>query len=277
VLLNAGTFRCDALLPRLLRLRELKDTFLYDSRQAVVVLDLPRDVLAAALEHGLAQTGSGAFPQTFPEAIPDQPNLRTAISQYLVGDAKSIDGYDRVIAEKFGISVQDLHQKSNEEQVPKFSIIEALIAHASNVAYRPVASASTATDEVSRFIEITDRLSKQLVMPLEQSEMFDWLQTDKPLDHPEIQACRDELRSLLRDLPEVKEFHTQLTERRAELGAMPPGSNAPNSMLDLHHASMDRLGALRDELENHAARFRNRFAYHKVLDVVADGIGGWRT
>ena len=69
-ILNTGAFRADGLLPAELRARDLLDCFLYDDDEAIMVVDLPRDEVAALLHHGDEQRGSGGYPQLTPAVLP---------------------------------------------------------------------------------------------------------------------------------------------------------------------------------------------------------------
>jgi 2',3'-cyclic-nucleotide 2'-phosphodiesterase (5'-nucleotidase family) len=273
-ILNAGTFRADALLPPRLLLRDLRDVFLYDKPRAIVVLDLPHAAVTAALAHGLSKTGNGAFPQTAPDRLPDTDYLRIAISAYLVAHPKTMDGYDRVLAASLGITLDELRRMTSAVTVPAFSVIEAIIAQAPHVMYRPVAVAAVEAGPAERFIEMADRLVALLEKPPEQSPHWSSLRHDEPLDDPAVQRCRDDLRHFLRGLPEVQDViaAAQRHDTERETGRRSAGLSEFRTRFA---ASMERLRALHQELRVHIDSFRNGIAYHTILNAVAHGIGGW--
>lgn len=275
-ILNAGTFRCDALLPPKLRLRDLRDTFLYDGPRAILVLVLPRAAAIAALEHGLSKSGNGAYPQTAPDRLPDGDPLRVAIASYLVAEPRSMDGYDRALAAALGVGVDELRGMASEAAVPAYSVIDAVIAQAQHVSYRPVEMAAAAVGPAEQFIALAERLAALTGMPVELSPYFASLRHDGDLENAEVQRYRDELRRFLRSLPEVQDLITAACRYRADAKAGGPPESLPDLRPQLA-ASLARLRALHTELSVHVESFRKGIAYHTILNVVADGIGGWRT
>jgi 2',3'-cyclic-nucleotide 2'-phosphodiesterase (5'-nucleotidase family) len=264
-ILNAGSFRCDALLPPTLRLRDLRDVFLYDSTRAILVLDLPRAAVTAVLEHGRTRAGNGAYPQTAPDEIPNGDPLRVAIARYLVADPT--DGYDIILATSLSTTVDTLRSLASSPGVRAFSVIDAVIAQASHVPFRPLALVTETSSAAEEFIRLADRLVARLGKPPWSPTHRDFLRGDDELDDAEVQRCRDDLRLFLRNLPEVHNLGTYAGHARAD----------QFEICSRYRASMGRLRALGSELGVHIELFRKGVAYHGILNDVANGIGGWQT
>lgn len=77
-IINSGAFRCDSELDAKLSVRDLRETFLYDKPNAIMVLEVDSNEVTALIEHGNqpAKNGTGAFPQ-----IADERNGATGAAQ----------------------------------------------------------------------------------------------------------------------------------------------------------------------------------------------------
>jgi hypothetical protein len=63
VILNSGAFRIDSFVPPAINTATLRETFLYDGRDALIRLQVPLDACEAMLRRGIKMHGSGGFPQ----------------------------------------------------------------------------------------------------------------------------------------------------------------------------------------------------------------------
>jgi hypothetical protein len=272
-LLNAGTFRCDAELPRVLQLRDLRDTFLYDGKRAVVVLTLERRAVEAALRHGKGQSGNGGYPQFAPLEVPPGERLRVAIASFLVVGEKGGDGYHTVIASELGTTTDALREMARQASTA-FSIKGAVTAHARQVGYCPVDRPDGASDVVSEFIRHADRLVRAMKLEFDSQEFRKMLGSDGPLADRALQEVRDALRAVVRAIPEVQEAQRLLERYDAEELKQPQDED---SLVAAEQRAFERLQALHEELRQSVEKFRNGVDYHTLLNFVAAGIGGWQS
>lgn len=267
-ILNAGAFRVDALMPAVIRARDLLDCFLYDDPRAVVVLKLPREEVDALLVHGQGQAGGGGYPQCSPPEVPAGDSLKVAISSYLLLNPLTVDGYDDVLARLRSVDKHDLVRVLEEDALSWGSIIDAVRNVAANVAF-PSSSAvleEAKKDWADEFIHLADTFL-QAVTDGDGRISYsyrDLLKHDGPLTDQSAQAARDELRAFLRSLPDVAAVEAAARQRTQGLQIRP-----------LVDASIKQLRALQLALEAHPESFRRRRNYPSVFNYAANGIGGW--
>ena len=266
--LNSGAFRADALMPAAIRARDLFDCFLYDEPRAVVVLNLTRNEVDALLTHGNGQAGGGGYPQCSPPEPPAGDSVRVAIASYLLLNARTVDGYDDVLARLRGIDKHDLARALEEGALSWGSIVDAVRSEGANVAFPSInAVLEAAKGELAdEFIRLSDTFL-QAVTAEDGRILYsyrDLLKHDGALADQSAQAARDALRAWLRSLPDVAAVEAAIRQDTRE-----------PELRQLFDASVGQLRALRLALENHPESFRRRRNYPSVFDYAANGVGGW--
>ena len=284
-ILNAGSFRCDSQLPSRLCVRDLRETFLYDSEEAIVVLELENQVIDALLAHGREKAGSGAFPQVADVRQDAKSVMRVAVAKYLVMDAKSIDGYDVVLGRALGISREEVLHWVTKEVKGSFSIVEAILEHAHGVGYPAQHQltdsgneAETFIDLVAKYVQMFDqKIGVVVEMPVkakkgnrpkqdtqdERDKKFrSWLGSDLAIgEDAEVQRTRDAVRAFLRALPAVKECECT-------------GESTSHVYVLLKNAA-EQLESLHDRVKTHPWGMRDHADYGWLFRLAANGMPGW--
>ncbi|MBB5168253.1 metallophosphoesterase [Mycobacterium sp. AZCC_0083] len=283
-IINSGAFRCDSELNAELSVRDLRETFLYDDPDAIMVLDVDSTVVDALIRHGLqpAKSGTGAFPQIADERNGDTGTVRLAISSFLLTRSDSNDGYDVVLHDFWGSptrksptvnATRDAALKAATE--PKFGIIAAVRNQAEAVQRKPPKAmfrkpAGRAVNETQRMAELLQHYAatfdKHMSPGRDSSEKFRrWLGTDEPIEGQlEIQEARDDVRAFLRQRPAVKAYARQK-------GLLHPKTDWSTAWT----AAEERLKSLQRSLVGHDFVFRYRRDYARMFDMAARGIPGW--
>jgi 2',3'-cyclic-nucleotide 2'-phosphodiesterase (5'-nucleotidase family) len=97
-MINSGSFRLDDMVGPALTLRDLQETFLYDHKDAVVVVDLTADELREMFTYALGKSGHGAFLQVsrgFETRARAERSVMALVRHMLVDDE---DGYQSLLA-----------------------------------------------------------------------------------------------------------------------------------------------------------------------------------
>jgi 2',3'-cyclic-nucleotide 2'-phosphodiesterase (5'-nucleotidase family) len=282
-IINSGAFRCDSELEAKLSVRDLRETFLYDADDAIMVLEVEPNVVAALIKHGRqpAKLGTGAFPQIAGDPSGATGKVRLAISSYLLTRSDSIDGYDAVLHEVWGVPVE--HSPTVEETrkaarkasaaEPSFSIVkavteqgQALAAHPPEEMFdQPAGQTVSGTDQILGLLQTYAAVFREAINPktiaLGSDEGFErWLGTDAPIaEWPEIQQARDKVRAFLRQLPAVAAYY--LAEK--------------DDWLEAWTVAEEELVALQKALEGHDFKFPYATNYAWMFDLAARGIPGW--
>lgn len=279
-ILNAGSFRIDGILPSKLIVHDLKECFLYDSDSCIVVLPLPRDAVEKMIADGRKQLGLGGYPQTSPREIPDKDELVVAITSYLLESNNSLDGYDKVLAEYFGIDRLELQKKVKELAKDRFSIISAIVSFAESTELPNIIESDEQLSVIDKFIKMADGLFN--AEPDLKPKYMEWLKNDNPIpQNVELTTARDALRDWLRTLA------ANATEIRKQLPKSPLDSRTrekyqPDPFFSKITATLDdqptyeMFYALYTALDNHMATFKNERRYASILEYAATGIGDWR-
>lgn len=135
-ILNSGSFRCDSTLSLTLQKIHLRETFLYDSDDSIILLTLSKEIVQSLLTHGLSRQGEGAYPQFAPTKIPNKPSLKVAIASFLINE--DFDGYTTNLAQSFRV---ENSESLRSEIIPEikdslsFSIKDAVSEFGSIVGY----------------------------------------------------------------------------------------------------------------------------------------------
>jgi hypothetical protein len=272
-ILNAGCFRADAKISPVVRLCDLKDIFLYDKKDAVVVLELPLTAVDHLLTYARQQIQRGAFPQVSSSEIPSVAVVRLAIVSYLIFDSNSIDGYRQALAEALRIDEKTAFEIYLESSTRGHcSIIDAVRAHARDLPCEsfPVAASRGLEGE---FIGLVDvfldflglRGSSDRAFPTEQFE--DAL--SREFDDPKITTARNALFEFIRNLPEVREFERCLGKEVLE------ASDIQRETVVALARSQKRLRRFGEALSEAPENFSKRIPYDVLFRDAAEGIGGW--
>jgi hypothetical protein len=280
-IINSGAFRCDSELKANLSVWDLRETFLYDDDDAIMVLKVPSNVVDALVKHGTqpAKRGTGAFPQLAGYREGETGTVCLAISSFLLTRSDNNDGYDAVLHEVWGptlgsATVEETRAAALKASAaePKFSIIEAVKEHAKAVEAqppqemfdKPAGQALKGTDEIVQLLQtyadtFFEQMTPDATTFANQENFQAWLGTDEPIAQwPEIQLARDNVRASLRQLPAV--------------AACKPG--AKNGIKALTAAEKE-LKDLQNSLVSHDFQFRYGTDYVWMFDLAARGIRGW--
>jgi 2',3'-cyclic-nucleotide 2'-phosphodiesterase (5'-nucleotidase family) len=274
-IIQSGAFRYDSELKATLSVHDLRETFLYDDAGAIMVLEVDSRDIDALIEHGNQpfKHGTGAFPQIADERNGATGTVLLAISSYLLA-RKNNDGYDKVLQTLWNLAKpRDLHKEARHKSRRTFSIIEAVKARADAVKNDPPEAMSRKPaghgqdDNTDKVIE----LLKTYVTTFNAESSGDptgarsgqfrrWLGTDEKLEGwPATAAARDNVRTFLRNLPDIAAYPTR---RKADaIGAL--------------SAAEEVLKSLQKSLLGHDFVFRDRIDYARVFDLAARGIPGW--
>jgi 2',3'-cyclic-nucleotide 2'-phosphodiesterase (5'-nucleotidase family) len=98
-MINSGSFRLDDMVGPALTLRDLQETFLYDHKHAVSVVDLTTDEVHGMCTYALGKSGHGAFLQVsrgFENLGARSGTIRTALVRHMLVDDE--DGYQSLLA-----------------------------------------------------------------------------------------------------------------------------------------------------------------------------------
>lgn len=273
-LLNAGAFRCDVRLSPVLLERDLGDTFLYDGDTAVVVVELHRDVYGALLEHGHSEMrGTGGFPQVAGAAAQEKEIVRVALSSYLLCDPRSVDGYERVLADAMGVQPSAVSTWVKTNAIGWSSIIKAVVVHANDVPYTAMEASGRPLDDVEEFLWRARALI-DAARSCGVSNVLDIVASDDIEVPPAVGAARANLRDWLRRLPTVQDFNSALDALVASR-EVSDDDPMPMALQDACRAVRLEFTRLWEALGVHPHTFRDRIQYDDLLRYAANGIGGW--
>jgi hypothetical protein len=123
-LINAGSFRIDGRLPPSITTRRLKDVFVYDHPDAIVMVDLTSREVERMCDHARTNGGHGRFLQ-----VSGLENLNSkgsdtvtvALVRHMLIDGE--DGYQRILAESRGVDPEDLIDALRSYPLPSGSIV----------------------------------------------------------------------------------------------------------------------------------------------------------
>lgn len=278
-IINSGAFRCDSELDPKLHVRDLREAFLYDTDDAMIVLDLSSAVVDALLKHGASKGGSGAYPQFSDSRKGAVDNVTVAIASYLVTRHDSIDGYDEVLRKFWGSpTVAEARERAGAaiKTRPGFRIVDAVKAQALRADFiQPLSSSLPASAAVisllkaytEAFYNELDNSGSELRSKFpagpERSRAFrHWLGTDAPpVPSDKIDAARNDVRAFLRALPSVAAYAKPGTSGWGEAWS----------------EAEKELTALQTELTGHDFVFRDGANYAWLFDLAACGMPGWRS
>jgi 2',3'-cyclic-nucleotide 2'-phosphodiesterase (5'-nucleotidase family) len=262
-IIQAGAFRCDSELDAKLSVRDLRETFLFDQADAIMVLDLDSTVVDAFIKYGTqaAKGGTGAFAQVADERKGATGTVRIAISSYLL-TGNNNDGYDAILQNAWGLpSIDKTHGAARNAIADEFSITYAVKHQGPHVSFiQPAGDADGDTSTIIGLLKTyADTFWAHIDPDRESSEKFRrWLGTDEPAaPSPEIEKARQAVRAFLRQLPGVAAYANESDWNSAWT------------------AAEQQLEALQETLVGHDAVFRDRRDYARMFDMAARGMPGW--
>ena len=273
-IINSGSFRCDCVLGSKLRMRDLREAFLYDKPNAIMVLEVDSKVVDALIHHGRqpAKLGTGAFPQIADHREGKTGLVRLAISSYLLTKPNNTDGYDVVLFKEWAqkawqspdLATARIDAEKASAGSPKFSIIDAVRNKASVAEFSlPAVPPAPNTERIIELLKayadtFFDEMSPHATTNASYELFRTWLGTDgpPPATNPKIEEARKAVRDFLRELPAV-----------AACVARTPGCSV--------YAAQDELEALQSSLAGNDAYFRDGADYVWMFDLAARGIPGW--
>lgn len=284
-IINSGTFRCDSELEPELTVRDLRETFLYDSPTAIMVLEVDSKVVGALIEHGLQpdKAGTGAYPQIADNRGDKTGKVRLAIPSFLL-TRRNNDGYDTVLQKELDLpTIEETHKATQNASVQKFGVVAAIKSQASKVIYRQP-HVDAGGDDAGRVIELLMNYAEAFYPAMEDVEpgvwsrsFRRWLGTDDPPGEgelaipPGVDAARKEVRAFLRQLPLVQAWAIEIENRKKGV----PAKTGHTIWDEPLKAAREELEALQKKLVGHDLVFRYRRDFAKWFDMAARGIPGW--
>jgi Calcineurin-like phosphoesterase len=293
-IINSGAFRCDSELEPKLRVRDLRETFLFDNDEAIMVLKVNADVVDKLIKHGQTKPGTGAFPQFAGHRKGTTGTVWLAISSFLLTRSDNNDGYDEVLHESWGspppkgkglLDPAATQKEAIKDAKPygRFSIIDAVKERAKTVKDYP--PKEMPSEPKGKAVKGTDRTVKLLQTYVEtfyketrphansfsnKDNFQEWLGTDEPISQwPAIQRARNNVRKFLRQLPTVAAYSNVAAHSNT-------GSKGKTASRKAWTAAQIELLALQKSLLNKDdLTLPERVEYFWLFDLAARGIPGW--
>jgi 2',3'-cyclic-nucleotide 2'-phosphodiesterase (5'-nucleotidase family) len=260
-LVNAGSFRVDALLPPCLHYRDLRETFLYDKGKTIFKLPMTPDEYRALLEHAASQPGHGRFLQVSNGAKDiasrNASGLQVALVSYMIFG--EVDGYAKVLADRRGLSVEQLRSSLDHLRESGWGLKDLVERQAENVGY--------SEDDRIPMVKFSDEMRAKAL------EVILWI--DEYLD-----ACQAENM-------EMSYLHALLDENGPRLYSWRvcsyPPANVMRAREELRHnvreLAADKGLSFVTELYKYLAACRERFErkrwYEMYLDHAATAADGY--
>jgi hypothetical protein len=290
-LINSGTFRCDSDLKPELKMRDLRETFLFDGEDAIMVLKESWDTVRELVKHGEAKEGTGAFPQFATGASPQlggysktaKGDVWLAISSYLLIRADSNDGYNEVLQKRWGstdleATAADAQEKAEKRKAGsdlRFSITGAVKKNAKtlpvNKLPKPEDKPVDGADEILKLLQAYLDAFRENIAPDDSNFLNKetWLESDKRIDQPAIQDARDAVRRFLEKRSTVQKYKdVAASENKGAQWkdqARAAWTNARKELLELR-------GSLRSKDD---PAFSKGDSYFRLFNAAVRGIPGW--
>jgi 2',3'-cyclic-nucleotide 2'-phosphodiesterase (5'-nucleotidase family) len=288
-IVNSGAFRCDSELKPKLKVRDLRETFLFDEKDAIMVLKVSAEVVDKLIEHGTGQTklGTGAFPQIagHEEGAPGEVWL--AISSFLLTRSDNNDGYDAVLHEFWGspppkgkglLDLAATQEEARNASVAWFSIIDAVKKKAKAVEAAPPEEmlitreekAVEGTDEIFQLLRTYLETFDKEMSPHDKENFQAWLGTDEPIpQRPAMQKARDKVRKFLKELPAVVAYSKVAAHSNKDSQWKDDSRKAWND------AKEELLALQKSLLHKDDLTLREGDGYGWLFDLAARDIPGW--
>jgi hypothetical protein len=160
-LINAGSFRIDSTIGAELTEQDLRETFIYDRDDAIVIVRLTAAEIQKFCAHAIAKAGQGAFLQIsmrHQEVAALVGDVRVAIVKYLLVEPE--DQYQQILMQTRRCNGDEVLQVIGGPSPVKSSIIELVKQGAHQVQYSAdwrLSGGSTApSSERDKFIALVD-------------------------------------------------------------------------------------------------------------------------
>jgi 2',3'-cyclic-nucleotide 2'-phosphodiesterase (5'-nucleotidase family) len=180
VLLNSGAFRFDGPVPARIRRKDLRDMFLFDAPDAVLLTHMDWTEVRQLVEYGKQRAGHGAFPQVSDSDSQIRSRAgkaRVALIRHMLKNDE--DGYRSQLAGLRGVASNEVMTTVETLPLESGSLIDLIVKGASSgVAYSDerrlsgVPQSEFFDEAETRFVELTDQYrnrSNQLGIPESQT------------------------------------------------------------------------------------------------------------
>ena len=221
-LINSGAFRCDSDLKPELKMRDLRETFLFDDEDAIMVLKESWDTVHELVRHGRQEEkkGTGAFPQLGGYLDTAKGEVWLAISSYLIR-ADNNDGYNEVLQKLWKLPDLEATAEAARKKAAKrkkaasdlrFSITGAVKENAKTVPVnelpKPEDKPVDGADEILKLLQTYLDAFHKNISPDDSNfpNKETWLESDDHIDQPAIRDARDAVRGFLEERCAVKKY-----------------------------------------------------------------------
>jgi hypothetical protein len=207
-LINGGSFRIDSTLSPDITRQDLRDTFIYDGPDAVVLAELTAEELRDCCAHGSGKTGQGGFLQVSEHV--DRVNARTgsvrvAMVKHLLIDNE--DQFQERLARARGCAPGELLARLKGPDPRQWSLIDCVVRGAPSVRYcaelRIGGATKPPSNDMERFIALTDAyIARSRALGIEHPATVRFLDplAIRPTAAPEVAAARKPLRDFAQAL-----------------------------------------------------------------------------
>ncbi|OBG28378.1 hypothetical protein A5764_25690 [Mycobacterium sp. 852002-51057_SCH5723018] len=278
-LINSGAFRCDSELKPELKLRDLRETFLYDDDKAIMVLKVSAEVVRELVKHGTQETkkGTGAYPQLAGGWKTAKGDVWLAISSFLLIRADNNDGYNEVLQKfwKLPDAEATAEKALKEASDVRFSITDAVKNNAQAVPANKLPKQARKTvkgeAEILRLLQAYLKAFHENISPDDSNfpNKETWLESKVPIDQPAIREARDAVRGFLEERGTVKKYKdvaaTLNKGAQWKDDARVAWTNARKELLELR-------GSLRSQDD---PAFSTGDSYFRLFNAAVRGIPGW--
>lgn len=285
-LINSGAFRCDSDLKPELKMRDLRETFLYDDDEAIMVLKVAADEVRELVEHGTqeAKHGTGAFPQIAGDWKGATGDVWLAINSYLLIRADNNDGYNEVLQKLWKLPDLETTAEAARKKAAKrkkaasdlrFSITDAVKKNAKTVPVdelpQPEDKPVDGADEILKLLQTYLKTFHKNISPDDSNfpNKETWLESDDPIDQTAIRDARDAVRRFLekrctvQKYKEIAEAPNKGPQWKDE--ARVAWTNARKELLKLR-------GSLRSKDD---PAFSKGDSYFRLFNAAVQDIPGW--
>ena len=276
-IINSGAIRCDDTYPAKLSRYDIEEMFLYDSDDAISIVEMPKDIASALIEYGTSniKRHTGGYPQYYPKTLPAKEIMMVAVPSYWFFNDNCTDGYIEFIAEYLKKSIDETRRSFSTDNC--CSIIEAASKCIGKVLIDRDVLEDHRSDSEDAFITFFN-LADILIDSFDDLDFFiainkykEGLGSDAPMENLDIMACRDHLRSfyrntfdlypLLKDIEQIEQLPENERQNFYEI-------NLRDKIYEKHNLIND----FRDRMRSHRRMFMKNRDYSSVYDITTNRI-----